>query len=370
MPCIWMAVSALIMGVGYALCPETMQGGTILTRANRIGVLLVRCGGAVYDNIGLVFACFAAYAFGEEKKDAMAYGLVSYLMVSALLSPACLDAVIPSLCRQEIITEAFGFLSGPVLGIPAGIAGALALRVLARRGCDSVRMGIPACAGLSLLLAVLLGVIWPVAYLLVKQMMIASLGHGPLTAGVFVFLNRMFTPFGLNHAVNSVVLSDRAYIGDLVRYWAEETGPELGMYMGGFFAPMMFGIPGLLYAVYRDRMRRGLKDQRPYLLLFAIVSFIVGASEPLEFLILCQEPVFFMLLCLFYGMFALISALLGFRAGFAFSGGLCDLIFSSAKAASAKTWLILPVGAGAFLVFYLLTARILCNRKKASDETK
>ena len=69
-------------------------------------------------------------------------------------------------------------------------------------------------------------------------------------------------------------------------------------------------------------------------------------------------------------MFALISALLGFRAGFAFSGGLCDLIFSSAKAASAKTWLILPIGAGAFLVFSLLTARILSNRKKASDETE
>ena len=47
-----MAACAVVMGIGYALCPETMQGGNVLTKANRLGVLLVRCGGALFGSDG------------------------------------------------------------------------------------------------------------------------------------------------------------------------------------------------------------------------------------------------------------------------------------------------------------------------------
>jgi PTS system N-acetylglucosamine-specific IIC component len=55
-----------------------------------------------------------------------------------------------------------------------------------------------------------------------------------------------------------------------------------------------------------------------------------------------------------YGIFAAITVALGFRAGFCFSAGATDLIFSASLPAAAKTWLILPLGAAAAIVFYLV----------------
>ena len=51
------------------------------------------------------------------------------------------------------------------------------------------------------------------------------------------------------------------------------------------------------------------------------------------------------------------SVALGFRAGFSFSAGAMDLLFSSSLPAAAKTWLIIRLGIAAFIVvdivFYL-----------------
>ena len=38
------------MGIGYYLCPATMQGGEILGARNLIGLFLVKAGGALIDN--------------------------------------------------------------------------------------------------------------------------------------------------------------------------------------------------------------------------------------------------------------------------------------------------------------------------------
>lgn len=46
--------------------------------------------------------------------------------------------------------------------------------------------------------------------------------------------------------------------------------------------------------------------------------------------------------------------LLGFRAGFSFSAGATDLLFSASLPAAAKTWLIIPLGIAAFIVFYVV----------------
>lgn len=50
----------------------------------------------------------------------------------------------------------------------------------------------------------------------------------------------------------------------------------------------------------------------------------------------------------------MITVALGFRAGFSFSAGAMDLIFSSSLPAAQKTWLILPLGIAAFIVFYVV----------------
>lgn len=46
--------------------------------------------------------------------------------------------------------------------------------------------------------------------------------------------------------------------------------------------------------------------------------------------------------------------MVGFRAGFSFSAGATDLLFSASLPAAQNTWMIFPLGAAAFIVFYVV----------------
>ena len=46
--------------------------------------------------------------------------------------------------------------------------------------------------------------------------------------------------------------------------------------------------------------------------------------------------------------------MVGFRAGFCFSAGATDLLFSASLPAANNTWMIIPLGIAAFVVFYLV----------------
>ena len=126
--------------------------------------------------------------------------------------------------------------------------------------------------------------------------------------------------------------------------------------MSGFFAPMMFGLPAI--AVFLWRKAEVSETGRQLLLPAAVCSFLIGFSEPLEFLLFFTEPLLYGLYCMLYGVFALLAGWTGFRAGFALSGGLCDLIFSAACPAASRTWLILPLGAAAAFLYYGLCVAV------------
>lgn len=65
-------------------------------------------------------------------------------------------------------------------------------------------------------------------------------------------------------------------------------------------------------------------------------------------------PGLYVVYALLYAIFTVITVVLGFRAGFSFSAGLTDLVFSASLPAAAKTWLIIPLGIAAFVVFYVV----------------
>ena len=65
-------------------------------------------------------------------------------------------------------------------------------------------------------------------------------------------------------------------------------------------------------------------------------------------------PGLYVIYALLYGIFTVITTLLGFRAGFSFSAGATDLLFSASLPAAQKTWLIIPLGIAAFIVFYVV----------------
>ena len=86
----------------------------------------------------------------------------------------------------------------------------------------------------------------------------------------------------------------------------------------------------------------------------ALCAFICGVTEPFEFAFMFLAPALYVVYALLYGIFAFVTVALGFRAGFSFSAGLTDLVFSASLPAAAKTLLIIPLGIAAFVVFYIV----------------
>ena len=114
------------------------------------------------------------------------------------------------------------------------------------------------------------------------------------------------------------------------------------MYMSGFFPCMMFGIPGAALAMIKCAKPEKKKLAIGLIASAALCSFICGVTEPFEFGFMFLAPVLYVIYALLYGIFTMITVALGFRAGFSFSAGAMDLIFSSSLPAAQKTWLILP----------------------------
>ena len=66
LPVACLPICGILMGIGYALCPSTMQGGDVSGIVQMIGFFLVKAGGALIDGCvdvfvqgeGLVVECF------------------------------------------------------------------------------------------------------------------------------------------------------------------------------------------------------------------------------------------------------------------------------------------------------------------------
>ena len=126
------------------------------------------------------------------------------------------------------------------------------------------------------------------------------------------------------------------------------------MYMSGFFPCMMFGIPGAALAMVHTAKSNKKKIAAGLLGAAALSAFVCGVTEPFEFAFMFLAPVLYVVYALLYGIFAAVTVALGFRAGFSFSAGLTDLVFSASLPAAAKTLLIIPLGLAALVIFYLV----------------
>ena len=115
---------------------------------------------------------------------------------------------------------------------------------------------------------------------------------------------------------------------------------------------MMFGIPGAALAMIKSAKTGKKKVAIGLLSSAALCAFICGVTEPFEFGFMFLAPGLYVVYALLYGIFTVITTLVGFRAGFSFSAGATDLLFSASLPAAQKTWLIIPLGIAAFVVFY------------------
>lgn len=366
LPVACLPICGILMGIGYALCPSTMQGGEVNGLVEIIGFFLVKAGGALIDNMHWLFVIGVAVGMTEDHDGTAGLaGLVSWLMITKLLNPGVVTTIMPSIADNANSMLAFGKIENAFIGIIAGLIGASCYnRFKNTRLPDALsffsgkRSVAIITAVVSIAAAAILLFAWPLIFGGLVALGKGIVGMGAVGAGIYAFLNRLLIPTGLHHALNNVFWFDTIGLGDLSNFWAGKTSADvtwdLGMYMSGFFPCMMFGIPGAALAMVQTAKDNKKKIAIGLVASAAVCSFICGVTEPFEFGFMFLAPILYVIYALLYGIFTTITVLLGFRAGFSFSAGLTDLVFSASLPAAQKTWLILPLGAAAFVVFYLV----------------
>lgn len=364
LPVACLPICGILMGIGYALCPATMQGGDITGIVQQIGYYMVKAGGALIDNMAILFAIGIGVGMSDDNDGTAGLSaLVSWLMITNLLSTANVSVIIKSLSENAAL--AFDKIENPFIGIIAGIIGAVCynrfkrtklpdwLSFFSGKRCVAIMAGV-----VSIFASIALLLVWPIIFGGLIALGNGIVTMGPIGAGVYAFFNRLLIPFGLHHALNNVFWFDTIGLGDLTNFWAGKTSADvtwsLGMYMSGFFPCMMFGIPGAALAMIRSAKTQKRKIAIGLLASAAIAAFVCGVTEPFEFAFMFLAPLLYVIYALLYGIFVAITAFVGFRAGFSFSAGATDLVFSATLPAAANTWMILPLGAAAFVVFYLI----------------
>ena len=366
LPVAVLPICGVLMGIGYLLCPATMQGGDISGVANLIGLFLVKAGGALIDNMAILFAIGVGVGMSEKNDGTGGIAaLASWLMMTTLLSTGVVSTIMPSIADSATKTLAFNKIANPFIGILAGVIGSLCynkfkdtklpdwLAFFSGKRCVAIVAGV-----VSILVSAVLLFVWPLLFGALVALGDGVAKLGVVGAGIYAFLNRLLIPTGLHHALNNVFWFDTIGLGDLQHFWAGETSADvswsLGMYMSGFFPCMMFGIPGAALAMVKCAKPEKKTAAIGLLLSAAICSFICGVTEPFEFAFMFLAPGLYVIYALLYGVFTIITVALGFRAGFSFSAGAMDLLFSASLPAAAKTWLIIPLGIAAFMVFYFV----------------
>ena len=366
LPVAVLPICGILMGIGYALAPAVMGAeGATSGAAYTIGFLLIKAGGALIDNMAWLFAIGAAVGLADNDGTAGLAGLVSFLMMQQLLNPGVVGMV-RHLEEGTATYIAFQKVAGnSFIGILAAVVGAACYNKFKDTQMPdwlaffSGKRFVAIATGLiSILVSVVLLFVWPVIFDALVALGTAIAGMGGIGAGIYAFLNRLLIPTGLHHALNNVFWFDTIGLGDLNHFWAGDvTGQNgvtwsLGMYMSGFFPCMMFGIAGAALAMVKTAKNK--KAAIGLVVSAAICAFVCGVTEPFEFgfMFLCF-PLYVVYSAL-YGIFTIITYYSGFRAGFCFSAGATDLVFSASLPAAAKTWMIIPLGIAAFVVFYFV----------------
>ena len=369
LPVAVLPICGILMGLGYALAPAAMgAAGATEGFLYVLGFFLIKAGGAVIDNMAILFAVGVAVGLADEENGTAALsGLVAWLMITTLLNKAVVGTLSADLIANKTNEVAYDKIANPFIGILSGVIGALCynkfkgtklpefLAFFSGKRSVAIVTGVVAIVVSAVLLFV-----WPIIFSALVAVGNFIKGLDVIGVGLYAFLNRLLIPTGLHHALNNVFWFDTIGMGDLTAYWnptgeiAQNANWSIGMYMAGFFPCMMFGIPGAALAMVVTAKSNKKKATIGIVGAAALCAFLCGVTEPFEFAFMFLAFPLYVVYSLLYGIFAAVTVALGFRAGFMFSAGATDLIFSASLPAAAKTWLIIPMGIAAFVVFFLV----------------
>jgi PTS system N-acetylglucosamine-specific IIC component len=355
LPVACLPVASIFMGIGYWLDPTGWGANNV------VSAFLITAGGALINNMGILFAIGVAIGMSDDGDGTAALaGLVAWLMITTLLSPASV-AMFKHIDIKDV-PAAFGKIQTQFIGILSGLIGATcynkfksvklpdALGFFSGKRCVAI-----VTALYSIVASIILFFAWPLIYGALVAFGESIVSTGAVGAGIYAFFNRLLIPFGLHHALNSVFWFDVAGINDLGNFWSGKgTQGVTGMYMTGFFPVMMFGLPAGALAMYHTAKDKKKKAVYGLLLAAAISSFFTGVTEPLEFSFMFLAPGLYVVHAVLTGISAFVCTLLPVRAGFNFSAGFVDWFLSFKAPMAENPIMLIPIGLIFGIIYYVI----------------
>ena len=355
LPVAVLPAAGILMGIGYWIDPTGWGANSA------IAAFLIKAGGAIIDNMAILFAIGVAVGMADDHEGTAGLaGLVSWLMIQTILSTGVV-AMLKGIDAGEV-NAAFGKINNQFIGILSGIIGSTCYNRFKNTKLPdalaffSGKRSVAIVTALASLVACLvLFFVWPVVYSALVAFGEAILGLGAVGAGIYGFFNRLLIPVGLHHALNSVFWFDVAGVNDLGNFWAGTgTLGVTGQYMTGFFPVMMFGLPAAALAMYHTAKPGKKKVAYGLLLAAAVCSFFTGVTEPLEFAFMFLAPGLYLIHALLTGISLAICALLPVRAGFNFSAGFVDWFLSFKAPMAVNPLFIIPIGLIYGVIYYVV----------------
>lgn len=355
LPVATLPVAALFMGIGYWIDPSGWGGNNLLS------AFLVKAGGTILDNLGILFAVGLAFGMSKDKDGSAALaGLVAFLTPITLVST---DAVaLFTKVAVEDVNIAFNAINNKnvFIGILAGLVAAAmynrfsGVKLPMALSFFSGKRAVPiVTAAIMAVISAALVFVWPPVYTALVSFgeMISSLG--PVGAGLYGFFNRLLIPTGLHHALNNVFWFNLAGIDDISKFWASEGVKGVtGMYQAGFFPVMMFGLPAGALAIYQCARPEKKKVTASLMIAAAFASFFTGVTEPLEFSFMFVAWPLYVVHAALTGISMFVAAFFHWTAGFNFSAGLIDFTLSLRVPIANQPYMLLVLGLIMAVVYY------------------
>lgn len=366
-------VAALLMGIGYWIDPSGWGANNI------VAAFLIKTGGAILDNLGIIFAVGVAYGLSKDRNGAAGLsGLVAFLIATTLLSEATVAMFRGVDVAELSLAEGWQSMNNKnvFVGIISGLVAAYAynkfyqVKLPDAFAFFSGRRLTPIMTSLFMIIvSAILYYVWPILYSALVAFGKGIESLGAIGAGIYAFFNRLLIPTGLHHALNSVFWFDIANINDIPNFLggakslAEGTAVigKTGMYQAGFFPVMMFGLPGAALAMYQEAKPEKKNVSKSLLVAAAFSSFFTGVTEPLEFAFMFLAPALYVVHALLTGISVAIAAAFQWTAGFGFSAGFVDYFLSLRNPVANKPLMLIPLGLIFFVIYYVVFK--FCIRK-------
>lgn len=353
--------AAILMGIGYWIDPTGWGANS------QVAALLIKAGGSLIDSMGILFAVGVAFGMSKDQHGSAALsGLVGFLVLTTLLSPGAVAAL------QHIdiadVPAAFGKINNgnQFIGILVGVISSALYNKFSKVELHKAlsffsgkRLVPIITAATMIVVSFILMFLWPLLFNGLIIFGTSIVGLGPLGAGIYGFFNRLLIPVGLHHALNSVFWFDVAGINDLGNFWAGKAvmvgGKNVtGMYMGGFFPIMMFGLLGAAAAFIKTSKPKNRAKVTSIMIAAGFATFFTGVTEPMEFSFMFLAPGLYLIHALLTGLSLFIAASMHWIAGFGFSAGLVDFILSSRLPLANMPYMLIVQGLVFMAVYYFI----------------